>query len=357
MLYRLTITAIFGLILSATGCTHHTGSAAPTPAVGSFGFNALVDGAIPTADEAQSGKGAAASVRVLHVKNHTGAATASSFNFGNLTSTSTLLFELVNTGTLSVNNIAITTDNPDVVVVNPSVIGVLPTQGNASVIPVISAQVLHGVGANGYGTAPTLPGGAFTFNLTATGTDTNNNTVTSTASVAMFVEVANLEVWISDTDSTGLAYPAQQLTPGIPPTMPSGTDFISPEPFTPLKTASLSNFDSIPSSGWWWTEGVYHLSNTFSAQATRTITIKNTGNVPVVAHNFLTTGDPATVYTISAGGAQDIQEPVRAYAYNSMTADAYIYFDSANVVFSSAQPAAERDGKLYFYVQLVEVYP
>ena len=199
------------------------------------------------------------------------------FDFGNMPSTQTYLFELKNTGSLDVDNVSISTDNPSVAICTPSNIGVLPTQGTGGVVPLLEVQVLHGVGQNNYGLAPTLPMGSFSFVLTANGTDTSGNAVVASCEVDLNVLVANFTML----DNNGNPVDTSKKLLDV-----SGGDQFwceVPSPKTPLY-------------GWW--SGSYVEANVPplpDLNYPAFYQINNTGNVPLVVNDFGNYNDPYDV--------------------------------------------------------------
>jgi len=277
------VSAILGAaLLLLVGCGGSPKNS-PTQSPGSFGFKSLV---VPKASAAQQNEAPAMLA----------AASATDFNFGDIPSTQTYLFELRNTGLVAVHDINIASDNP-AVRVTPSTIGVLPTEGTGSVIPIISVQVIHGVGMNGYGSAATLTPGSFTFHLTANGLDAYNNTINTGASVALNVQVASFEVWAGDTDSTGYVYPATLQTIGVC-REPQGTSSVPGS----KAMRSWDGLTAYPATGWWFVQEAVTMLNPRSTSLNRVFTIKNTGNCPLTLTDFGKYGNATSeTFTMAAG--------------------------------------------------------
>ena len=315
------------LTLACTSNPHNNPK--PSPAKpGSLSFSAVIQSQ-PAAtsskpDQASVAKFAAADASTIP---------GTEFDYGNIASTSTYFFELKNVGGLDINNVTITTDNA-ATVVSPNKLGLLPTEGSGSVVPLIAVQVLHGVGLNGYGTADTLPPGDFSFNLTAAGVDTGSNPISASVKINLVVQVANLELWAGD----------KLLRVGI------SNNPNSIEQNAKVSTA-YSNFDKIPATGWWFTENYQAITGAPDPATTRIVTAKNTGNVPIIAHNMWCKDLAAPEsYEIPGGESRDI--PV-LLSYNQeflAQFEGYVYFDSNSTVFNSTLPATETDGRLYTYL-------
>lgn len=353
---RLFITAGV-LALLTLACGGNAGSSSSTDstvtppkpaAMGSFGFSAISQ--VASQQDAAKSEGmvqVGSLLRQIPAADvaSTPGTTASSFNFGNLPSSATYLFELKNTGTLPVNNVTITSDAPEIVVLTPSQIAVLPTEGTGSVVPLLQAQVLHGIGLNGYGSSPTLPAGDHTYKLTATGTDTNNNTIVATATIHVFAQVAEVEMWEGTTDSAGTVYPAEKLEFGTSGWSSSDTK----------NYGAQDNFTHIPQTGWWFALKQWHVSAAPASTPARVFTVKNKGNVPLTITNYggtLVNGVEITpqTYTVPAGESVDITITAKLGIGHA----AYMSADSNNTVFRSGLLSPDTDGKMYLYTMITE---
>lgn len=327
---RKTLISLVALaILTACGGVHHHPSDPSTPKAGAMSFTAI--NSPSTQASVQSPQ---ASVQQVKAQADT---VTGSFDFGNIPSTQNYLFEIRNTGSADIQNIQITSDNPGVAMVTPSLIGVLPTEGNGGgVIPLISVQVLHGRGLNGYGVAPTLPQGAFTFTLTASGTDTSGNAIVTTAEVKLNVLVASFTMSKDEAN------------------LPQGTskNNIALTEFTTLEKDSI---------GPWYVSSILeHLTGLTSTERTRTWSITNTGNVPLTIHPdpYWVTDPMIEDFTVNPG-----ETGICAQAYpagkepGSMDENlvwdicSFHIIDSKTVIFSTDMPiTAASDGQVYVEV-------
>jgi hypothetical protein len=262
----------------------------------------------------------------------TTATTATVFNFGNIPSTEAYLFQIENTGTAVVNNVTVTADNP-AVIVTPSEIAILPLQGTGSIVPITQVQVIHGVGANGHGTAALLPQGAFVCHLTATGTDASGNTVTSTCELDMNALVAKFEI----DDYAG-------VNVMVASSNQRAASLNSANPICPGTELNI-----YPSSGWYWlTTDAPAFSSFTSANAN--YTIKNLGNTPLTVTDFgnqytLLASYTATAnsYTIQPGAVQVVNFTYDPTTANFLSDSGYAILDpivinSGDVVFNSVYP-------------------
>lgn len=323
--------------------------APPAAAVGSFGFSAITQ--VATAQDAAKSEGLVQvggllkRIPAADVASTPGSS-ESSFNFGALPSSATYLFELKNTGTLAINNVSIVSDAPEVVVLTPSQIAVLPTEGTGSVVPLLQAQVLHGVGMNGYGSSPTLQPGDHTYKITATGTDSNNNQVVAVATIHVFVHVADVEVWHGTTDSAGTLHPAEKLAFGT-----SGWSVADTKNYH-----TQSNFTHIPQSGWWFALKQWQLDSMASTSQERVFTVKNKGNIPLTVTNYgssLVNGVTITPQTFTVAAGESLDITVVSILGNQQHA-AYMCVDSNNTVFATGLLSPDVDGKMYLYAMVTE---
>ena len=270
---------------------------------------------------------------------------ATVFNFGNLPSTGTYLFQIQNTGTAVVNDVVVTADNP-AVIVTPGTIAVLPLQGTGSIVPLTEVQVIHGVGINGHGTAPLLAPGALVFHLTATGTDTTGATVSATCEVDLNVQVAQfaIEDYAGVDLMTGAGSQPAPVLMSSPFTVPVG-----------------SNMDTFPLNGW-------YLVNTSATPAlalnpnNAAYTVVNKGNVPLTVtdygNQYSYSGYIGTTstYTVAVGASKVI-----SMTYNpdtttflmlastpQYTMNYPIIINSGNVVFKSDYPA-DSSGNFFIF--------
>lgn len=118
------------------------------------------------------------------------ASSNSTYQLGNIDSTTTYLFMLRNTGSLPLVNIQLASDNPDVVI-TPNSIGILSPDGSGGMSPIIQVSVKHGSGIGHYGYAPLLTPGSLSFGISASAVNGLDSvlaraTLTGTVRVADF---------------------------------------------------------------------------------------------------------------------------------------------------------------------------
>lgn len=332
-------------VLSLLACGGKSSPGDPAdPPRASFGFAAISS---PAAKQFGVAPGSD-----LHAAPASAAAVGTTFDFGGLTSSATYFFELRNTGTVPLSDAKITTDAPDYTMVTPGNIGVLPVSGQGTVIPLVSVQVLHGVGANGYGTVPTLTPGPRTITLTATAKDPSGNTITTNAAVQVDVKVADFEITAGDVDAQGNVYPDEILKIGFSPSGRASSKV----------TVNRADLPYLPATGWWIAEYLKEIPapNTERRDTQKQFHVKNLGNVPLTIKTVYGDGvsgipAPGEEFTVAPGATVDIpahllvQDTLRSYWHPS-----YAVVTSGAVVFATRLPAAEPDGRYYLALYYTE---
>ena len=279
------------------------------------------------------------------------------FDFGNMPSTQTYLFELKNTGSLDVDNVSISTDNPSVAICTPSNIGVLPTQGTGGVVPLLEVQVLHGVGQNNYGLAPTLPMGSFSFVLTANGTDTAGNAVVASCEVDLNVLVANFTLL----DNNGNVVNSDGQT-SLNQKLPDSINFwtsMTPPVF--------------PLYGWWYgMNGSIQQPQIPDMSYPAYYQVQNTGNVDLTVNdlgNYYDTFDVQVPQTVSIPAGTTVEvHPNFNHDPNSLWATTWlnnnfeihvpVVINPKNVVFdSSMNNRPDLDGNCYIAWRYYYTFP
>jgi hypothetical protein len=281
----------------------------------------------PIESNSSSNTNSKQSVKVSSAQKVGADSTTTVFDFGDIKSTETYLFQLKNTGTVNVNNVSVSSDNSSVVVVSPGSIAVLPTEGVGGITPLISVQVVHGVGINGYGTADLLPKGPFSFNLTASGVDTNGNTVSSTCEVDLNVLVASFT--LSSVDGVSIPMGSVKMEESFPQEI------------------------VMPFNGWY----VVSYSVPITAPAdptvfTRNFMLTNTGNCSLeVINEPPVTPDIATPTKslVSVGQAVSLACPLETVgAATEFWGYTFCAVKSGNTVFNMPYPT-DTSGNYFFY--------
>jgi hypothetical protein len=259
------------------------------------------------------------------------ATTPAVFNFGDIRSTQTYLFQLKNTGAVNVNNVLVTSDNPEVTIVTPGAIAVIPTEGAGGMTPLISVQVIHGVGVNGYGSSALLTSGAFSFNLSASGTDDNGTTISTGCKIDLNVLVAKFSI------------SAEGNPIEIGPTK---------EEFY------FDNSTVVPINGWY--TAVYN--PTVTALDTSTLTkvwkIKNEGNCPLKIINefpVANASDVPSFYSIPVGETVDMVISDPEEWFGTFNGNGYYAVESNNTVYDMKFPT-DQSGNYCFRFSYYESY-
>ncbi len=145
-----------------------------------------------------------------------------SFNLGELKTSKSFYFLLLNVGDLPIYNISLTTDNPNFII-SPSKISYLGSTKNLSVndsnliFPIITLGIEHGqkINGNGYGTL--LDTGINTCTITIKGkTILNNDTVLLSISPTMLVNAKLMDIkFFVNNQEINLYNPSGSLTTAI----------------------------------------------------------------------------------------------------------------------------------------------
>lgn len=129
------------------------------------------------------------------------ASSNSTYQLGNIDSTTTYLFMLRNTGSLPLVNIQLAADNPDVVI-TPSSIGILSPDGSGGMSPIIQVSIKHGSGIGHYGYAPLLTPGPLSFGISASAVN-GLDSILARATLTGTVRVANFSMgYVPSGDAT-----------------------------------------------------------------------------------------------------------------------------------------------------------
>lgn len=267
------------------------------------------------------------------------------FNFGNIPSTQDYLFELRNNGTNNLINVSIVASDATVIV-TPQTIGVIPVFGTGSVTSLISAQVIHGRGANGYGTAPNLPQGPYSFTLTATGEDAvTHATVTATAEVDLNALVANFTVAEVDTDSLGGTYGPNPVT----------VDTNRTQVILPYVT-------DMPYNGWATLSYLETLSAPPDPGLPRHWVVTNTGNCPLYLSNYGFPDDagtagvfPTETITVPVGESRNVTLMHSNSFPQANLFSSLLIIDTHNVVFNQSLPLPDYTSRMYFQLRFQEM--
>ncbi len=147
------------------------------------------------------------------------------FNLGTARSSVQRFFIIKNVGGHGVQHIRLTTDNP-AFYFSPSEISLLPAGNDSSAEQVIVLNVIHGVNLNGVGTAPLLPAGDNTANVSITASTTDSlgdtlslskqgqlNVVADVMDIAAFDDSTPIDLSRPDGNAMGPGIPVSQFIP------------------------------------------------------------------------------------------------------------------------------------------------